>query len=78
MAPSNFNRFDVLMEVQVNDELIIVKENLNVVELLQCLQMKDNGIAVAINSEVVSRNEWLKTSVKENDKLMIITATQGG
>lgn len=37
-----------------------------------------NGIAVAINEEVVPKSEWKEKVINENDKILIITATQGG
>ena len=36
------------------------------------------GIAVALNEEVVPRMLWAETPLKENDKILVITATQGG
>lgn len=40
--------------------------------------VEQTGIAVALNQEVVSKNQWSSTSLSENDQLIIITATQGG
>jgi sulfur carrier protein len=36
------------------------------------------GIAVAINNVVVPKADWERTSLNENDKIIIIKATQGG
>lgn len=36
------------------------------------------GIAVALNEEVIPRASWAQTPLKENDKILVITATQGG
>lgn len=36
------------------------------------------GIAVALNEEVVPRNHWTKSGLNTNDKILVITATQGG
>jgi sulfur carrier protein len=36
------------------------------------------GIAVAVNSVVVPRTKWTDFEIKENDKILIIKATQGG
>lgn len=36
------------------------------------------GIAVALNDEVIPKTEWPSTLLKENDKVLIIKATQGG
>lgn len=37
-----------------------------------------DGIAIAVNQEIVSRQEWEKTSIRNNDTILIIRATQGG
>lgn len=36
------------------------------------------GIAVAVNEEVIPRALWTETPLNENDKILVITATQGG
>lgn len=41
-------------------------------------QANGAGIAVAINQEVVAFDQWKETPLKENDQILIITATQGG
>jgi len=40
------------------------------------IQLK--GIAVAVNNRVIPRSNWEKYQLNENDKITIITATQGG
>lgn len=40
--------------------------------------LKTNGIAVAINSSVIPREDWSSTSIADQDEILIITATQGG
>ncbi|MEM6830622.1 MAG: sulfur carrier protein ThiS [Bacteroidota bacterium] len=36
------------------------------------------GIAVAIDQEIVPKSEWSRQHIRENQKVLIITATQGG
>jgi sulfur carrier protein len=36
------------------------------------------GIAVAVNNAVVSRSRWSAYTLQPNDKITVITATQGG
>lgn len=36
------------------------------------------GIAVALNQSVIPKSEWEQTPIKENDNILVITATQGG
>lgn len=51
----------------------------NISELVQSLNMPStNGTAFAVNEKVVPKIEWEKFELKENDKILIIKATQGG
>lgn len=36
------------------------------------------GVAAAVNNEVIPKSEWEKHKLSETDKVLIITATQGG
>jgi sulfur carrier protein len=36
------------------------------------------GIAIAVNNEVIPKKSWNDYLLKENDKVTIIRATQGG
>lgn len=40
--------------------------------------LKRNGIALAVNNQVIPRANWTKVVLENNDKILIITATQGG
>jgi sulfur carrier protein len=37
-----------------------------------------SGIAAALNDEVVRRQDWAATTLKEADRLEVLTAVQGG
>ena len=51
----------------------------NISELVKTLNMSNtNGIALAVNEKVVPKNEWEKFQLSDNDKILIIKATQGG
>ena len=46
---------------------------------MESLQMSStNGIALAVNERVISKSDWEKFELKENDKILLIKATQGG
>lgn len=36
------------------------------------------GIAVAVNNQVVPKSAWPSFELKENDKILVIQASQGG
>ncbi len=67
------------MDIFLNDKKITLPEtSISVTGLLKQQALSGNGIAIAINQEVIRKSEWDKTMIKHNDKIIIITATQGG
>ena len=40
--------------------------------------LEKKGIAVAVNNVVVAKNAWSGFELKENDKILVIKASQGG
>ncbi len=66
------------MEIKFNGEKLSIKEN-NLGQLLaEKSLLEKTGIAVAINSSVVSKSKWNDTILHENDDILIITAAAGG
>ncbi|MCX2745544.1 sulfur carrier protein ThiS [Mangrovivirga sp. M17] len=37
-----------------------------------------NGVAVALNNQVIPHGQWQCTQVNDGDNILVITATQGG
>jgi len=67
------------MKVRVNNNFIDLEENPVLIALLKKLELDaKSGIAVAINAEVITKNQWAEFKLNENDEVIIITATQGG
>lgn len=67
------------MEITINQEKKDIEQGLTLEELMESLGYgKQEGIAVAVNDEVVPKGEWGRDKLKEADRVTIITATQGG
>lgn len=62
------NGKEIITEVQ---DLISLLKSLNI-------DIKRKGIAIAINGEVIPRNEWEKIKIKEKDKIEIVHIVVGG
>jgi sulfur carrier protein len=45
-------------------------------DTLKLVEIK--GVAVALNSSVISKNEWQAKNLIQGDRILIIRATQGG
>jgi len=67
------------MTIFVNDSEVSFETATTLQEVLSALRIKNfAGVAVALNNEVVSKAELEKVVVKENDKILVIRAFQGG
>lgn len=55
------------------------ESSLSLLELLQQLnKAEQSGIAVAVNNQVIAKNDWSAQVLQDQDSITIITATQGG
>ncbi len=66
------------MKILVNDNEMILKESINVNELIKTLELKVEKIAVEINKMIIPRSEYDIYCMKDNDKVEIINAVGGG
>ena len=67
-----------MIRINVNETPLDIEENNTITQLLETTNTPLNGIAIAINSAIVSKNEWNTHLIKPNDQILIIQATQGG
>ncbi|WP_024768259.1 sulfur carrier protein ThiS [Aquimarina macrocephali] len=66
------------MTVNVNNQSQLILKNSSIKKLLEQLDIVPNGIAIAINNKVVSKEKWEQTMIENDDDIVIIKATQGG
>lgn len=67
------------MQLQFNGASVSVDENTTLFDFLSANQIADKtGIAVAINQAVIAKQNWQQIILKNNDQILVITATQGG
>jgi sulfur carrier protein len=67
------------MTVYVNSERVDIHEADKLDALLSKAGiLSSQGIAIAVNNTVVPKVQWPETPLQENDKIIIIKATQGG
>lgn len=64
--------------VVVNGSTRRISPGTSVADLVESLGRGNQGIAVAVNLEVVSRSRWAATSLGDGDRVEIMTAAQGG
>jgi sulfur carrier protein len=67
------------MKVYVNDEKATVEQGQTLAQLLKGYDLNSQeGIAVAVNDEVIPQPQWADYQLKAQDNILLITATQGG
>ncbi len=69
------------IEILLNGEPERVEEGATLSDLLMTLDVDaetGQGIAVAVNDEVVRRYEWAERELRSGDEVDIVTALQGG
>ncbi len=67
------------MEITLNNQTITVSDNETLESILKQNNLLDKkGIAVAVNSTVISKQKWDNYKLNNNDNIIIITATAGG
>lgn len=68
------------MKVTINGESREVAASTSVADVVADLGHGDGarGVAVAVNGEVVSRREWSTTTLSADDRVEVLSATQGG
>ena len=67
------------MIVFINNKNCVLNTDANLTMALeQNGILTQKGIAVAVNNAVIPKAEWQTTILTENDKIIIIKATQGG
>jgi len=66
------------MKVFVNQEEKSFNDSLSLLKLLEAMGVKPVGLAIAVNQSVIPKDSWDSFSLKENDDVMLVRATQGG
>ncbi|MBA9006629.1 MULTISPECIES: sulfur carrier protein ThiS [Thermomonospora] len=66
------------MKVVVNGEPRELPEGTTVAAVVASVTPAAAGVAVAVNDEVVGRRAWNETTVRDGDRVEVLTAVQGG
>jgi sulfur carrier protein len=67
-----------MITLQVNGETKTCEAELNVPKFLESLGMNPRLVAVEYNGEILHRQFWEETEVKNGDRLEIVTIVGGG
>lgn len=67
-----------MITISINHQLKEIESYDSLEAILDNLKISKQGIAVAINDQIITKTIWSKTILNANDKITIIQATQGG
>jgi thiamine biosynthesis protein ThiS len=62
----------------MNGEVRQVPENLTLASLMDWLQLPADRVAVELNLEIVPRNRWSETTIRQGDRLEVVHLVGGG
>jgi sulfur carrier protein len=67
------------MKIHCNGEILHLPDSVRTVkDFLEYKEISLKGKAIALNNQVIQKSNAEKIQIKENDNILIITATQGG
>lgn len=66
------------MKIEINGESKIIDDSTNLKELINQVVQDQKGLAVAVNNQVIPKENWNSSLLNEADKVLLIRATQGG
>lgn len=66
------------MQINYNNTKVEVPTKKSLQAFLFDLGCDRAGVAAALNGQVISRTEWLKTPLNEGDSVVVIEIAQGG
>lgn len=66
------------MEIELNGAPHTVADKQSVQELIAALDLANKSLAVAVNREIVPRQQWPQRLLKAHDRVDIVRAIGGG
>jgi len=67
-----------MIKISVNGEIKEVEREFNITELIEALEYKVKGFAIAVNMTFIPIAQYKKITIKEGDKIDILAPVQGG
>lgn len=66
------------MQILLNGDTRDIPENFSLERLLQLLDLKPERLAIELNGEIITRQQWSSTLINSNDKVEIVHFVGGG
>ena len=66
------------MQIVINGETREVPLEISLQDLLRLLELKEDRVAVELNRDIVRRDRWRETRLRDQDRLEIVQFVGGG
>ena len=67
-----------IKEFCLNGEFYLTESTITLFELLQYFDYKDSLLVLEYNNLICNKKEWQKITIKDKDKIEIVTIVGGG
>ena len=67
-----------VLQIYINDLPREYPAPLTLAQLSESLHLPEKGIAIAVDQSVIPRKDWAHFNLENNQKVLVIQATQGG
>jgi len=67
-----------MAKIQLNGKYINLKKNISISQLLKKYKLNERKIAIELNKEIISKQKYNKTMLKDKDNVHIVYFIRGG
>ena len=67
-----------MVKITVNGNEVEIERSMSVEEMLDCVDVPPNYLAVEINGDVVPREHYTSVDVNDGDRVEVVTLVGGG
>ena len=67
-----------MAKIQLNGKKITIKSNFSILDLLQKYKLSNKKIAIELNGAIISKINFKKKILKNNDKIEVVHFIGGG
>lgn len=67
-----------MINIKVNNTIHQFQADISLGKILNELKISMDGIAVAVNQNIITKSNWDTHTLDNGDEILIIKATQGG
>ena len=68
----------MVVELTVNGETLCVANHPSLLDLVQRLHVSARAVVVSVNQQLVRKEQWEQTQLKDGDSIEVFTAFEGG